>query len=299
MGTFSIAMATVQGKIIRRKIVGAYLSSAVSISLVLLLVGVASVLLVNSRSVSDYFKENMKLSVLFTSDTEEKDALAYEKQISGRRYIKELDFVSREMGQKEMEELLGSDFLSVFESSPIPMSLDITLKAAYVSQDSLAMVSRELALSPLVDEIVYPQSLVEKLNANLRKLSLVLSVVIALLLFISFVLINNVVRLSIYDRRFIIHTMKLVGATRGFIRRPFVLRSVLLGLVSSLFSLALLAGVLYFVHSEFAMIFEVFTPKLLALSAAIVVAFGLAICIVSTWVVSTKLISLSKDDLYY
>lgn len=292
-------MATVQGKIIRRKIVGAYLSSAVSISLVLLLVGVASVLLVSSRSVSDYFKENMKVSVLFTPDAQEKDALDYQKQVSGRRYIKDLTFVSRERGQKEMEELLGSDFLSVFETSPIPMSLDITLKAAYVVEDSLALVREELSLSPLVDEVVYQKSLVDKLNENLGRLSIVLGVVITLLLFISFVLINNVVRLSIYDRRFIIHTMKLVGATRGFIRRPFVLRSALLGLVASLLSIIMLAAVLYFVRSEFARIFEVFRPELLAVSAGIVVAFGLVICVVSTWFVSGKLISLSKDDLYY
>lgn len=292
-------MATVQGKIIRRKIVGAYLSSAVSISLVLFLVGVASVLLVSSRSVSDYFKENMKVSVLFTPDAQEKDALDYGKQVSGRRYIKDLTFVSRERGQKEMEELLGSDFLSVFETSPIPMSLDITLKAAYVVEDSLALVREELSLSPLVDEVVYQKSLVDKLNENLGRLSIVLGVIITLLLFISFVLINNVVRLSIYDRRFIIHTMKLVGATRGFIRRPFVLRSALLGLVASLLSIIMLAAVLYFVRSEFARIFEVFRPELLAVSAGIVVAFGLVICVVSTWFVSGKLISLSKDDLYY
>ena len=144
-----------------------------------------------------------------------------------------------------MEELLGSDFLDVFETSPIPMSIDITLNADYVSADSLEVVRATVSKSPIVDEIVYQTSLVEALNANLSKISLGLGVLIALLLFISFVLINNTVRLNVFARRFTIHTMKLVGATKSFIRAPFLVQAVFQGIFSSFIAILALVGILY------------------------------------------------------
>ena len=142
--------------------------------------------------------------------------------------------MSREQGAKEMTDLLGEDFLNVFEAAPIPVSVDVTLKADYVSSDSLEVVKNEIMKSPLVDEVVYQQFLVDKLNTNLRKISMVLGVFIVLLLFISFVLINNTVRLNVFSRRFTIHTMRLVGATKSFIRAPFMVQAVFQGLFSAL-----------------------------------------------------------------
>ena len=213
----------------RRRIANAYLSSVISISLVLLLVGVASMLLVNAKGVSDYFKENMQISVLMKQDVSDADALEFRDELEQERYIKNTTFISREQGQRELADQLGEDFLDVFETSPIPVSVDVTLKAEYVSADSLAMVSNEIAKSSLVDEVVYQQSLVDALNANLGRISVVIAVFIGLLLFISFVLINNTVRLNVFARRFTIHTMKLVGATKSFIRAPFLVQSAFQG----------------------------------------------------------------------
>lgn len=292
-------MATKENRIIRRRIAGAYLSSVVSISLVLLLVGVASLLLVNTESVSNYFKENLQVSVIMRPEVTEAQTADFISGIASARYVHTADLVTREQGEREMAQMLGEDFLSVFATSPIPVSVSLTMNAPYVSRDSLAVVEKELSASPLVEEVVYQRSLIDALNANLRRISLVFGVFILLLLFISVVLISNTMRLIAYDKRFTVHTMQLVGATRSFIRGPFLLRSAFLGLFSALLAILLLLGILYFVRLEFAQLFEVFRLDLLLVVMGIVVAAGLLICVASTWVVVGRLTSLDKDELYY
>lgn len=283
----------------RRRLANAYLSSVISISLVLLLVGIASMLLVNAKSVSDYFKENMQVSVMMKQNVSEDAALTFKTKLDKERYIKSSLFVSKEQGRREMADMLGDDFLDVFETSPIPVSIDVTLNAEYVSADSLEVVRAEIAKSPLVDEVVYQRSLVDALNANLSKISLIMGVFIALLLFISYVLINNTVRLSVFARRFTIHTMKLVGATKNFIRAPFLVQSAFQGIFAAMISIVVLVGILFFVKSEFAQLFEVFRLELLLLVMGIVLVSGLVICVSSTYFVVGKLVSLKKDELYY
>ena len=292
-------MANSDNRIMRRRLRNAYLSSVISISLVLLLVGVASMLLVNAKSVSDYFKENMQISVLMKQNVSDEDALEYRELLDGERYIKSTTFVSKEQGRKELAEQLGEDFLDVFETSPIPVSIDVTLEAAYVSSDSLEVVRAEIAESELVEEVVYQRSLVDALNANLSRISMVLGVLIALLLFISFVLINNTVRLSVFTRRFTIHTMKLVGATRSFIRAPFLLQSAFQGVFAAFLAIIVLLGLMFLMRSSFAQLFEIFRMELLLLVMGIVLVSGLALCLISTYFVVNKLISLHKDELYY
>ena len=286
-------------RVMRRRLANAYLSSIISISLVLLLVGLASMLLVNAKSVSDYFKENMQVSVMMKQNVSEDAALSFKTRLDKERYIKSSLFVSKEQGRREMADLLGDDFLDVFETSPIPVSIDVTLNADYVSADSLEVVRTEIAKSPLVDEVVYQRSLVDALNANLSRISLILAVFIGLLLFISFVLINNTVRLNVFARRFTIHTMKLVGATKSFIRAPFLVQSAFQGVFAAVISIIVLVGVLFFVKSEFEQLFEVFRLELLLLVVGIVIVSGLVICVVSTYFVVGKLVSLKKDELYY
>lgn len=290
---------TDNNKIIRRRLANAYLSSVISISLVLLLVGIASMLLVNARSVSDYFKENMQVSVMMKQTVSEDAAMKYQDGLNKERFIKNTVFVSREQGKREMADMLGDDFLDVFETSPIPVSIDVTLNAEYVSADSLEVVKEVIVKSPLVDEVVYQRSLVDALNANLSRISFVLAIFIALLLFISFVLINNTVRLNVFSKRFTIHTMKLVGATRSFIRAPFLIQSVFQGIFAAFIAIIVLVAMLFVVRSEFAQLFEVFRLELLLVVMGIVLVSGVVICFVSTFFVVGKLVGLSKDDLYY
>lgn len=291
-------MASGENRLIRRRLAGAWLSTVISISLVLLLVGVAGLLVANARSVSDYFKENMQVSVLMKQEVGDDEAMEYVSDLDAKPFIKSTTFVSREQGAKEMTDLLGEDFLNVFEAAPIPVSVDVTLKADYVSSDSLEVVKNEIMKSPLVDEVVYQQSLVDKLNTNLRKISMVLGVFIVLLLFISFVLINNTVRLNVFSRRFTIHTMRLVGATKSFIRAPFLVQAVFHGLFSALLATLMLVGILFFVRSEFAQLFEVFRLDMLLIVIGVEILAGVLICVVSTALVVGRLVSLSKDELY-
>lgn len=292
-------MSSADNKLMRRRLANAYLSSVISISLVLLLVGVAAMLLVNAKSVSDYFKENMQVTVMMKQNVSDEAALDFQADLDKERFIRKSLFVSKEQGMREMADMLGDDFLDVFETSPIPVSIDVTLKAEYVSADSLEMVKNEIAVSPLVDEVVYQSSLVDALNANLSRISAFLGVFIALLLFISFVLINNTVRLNVYARRFTIHTMKLVGATRAFIRAPFLVQAAFQGVFAAFIAIIALVVIMYFMRSEFQQLFEIFRLDLLLAVIGIVLASGLAICLISTWMVVNKLVSLKKDELYY
>ena len=292
-------MGNSESKIMRRRLRNAYLSSIISISLVLLLVGIASLLLVNARAISDYFKENMQVSVMMKQNVDESDALRYKEKLDQNGFIRNSVFVSREQGRREMEEMLGADFLNVFETAPIPVSIDVTLNAEYMSADSIEVVKAAIMESPMVEEVVYQKSLIDTLNANLSKISAVLSVFIVLMMFISFVLINNTVRLNVFARRFTIHTMKLVGATRAFIRAPFLIQSLFQGVFAAFVAIMAIVGLLFFVRSEFEQLFEVFRLEMLLVVMGIVLASGIVICLLSTWLVVNKLVSLNKDELYY
>lgn len=292
-------MSKRENKLLRRRMVNAYLSSVISISLVLLLVGAAALLAVNVGGVSRYLKENMKISVIFNQEVTGGQAEKYAGSASLLPYVKDVRVVSREEGEKELAKMLGEDFLSVFETSPVPVSADVSLKAEYVVADSLALVVKALSASPLVDEVDSRQGLVEALDTNLTKISAVFAVLIAVLLFISFALINNMVRLSVYARRFTIHTMKLVGATRSFITAPFLKAALVQGLVASVISTAALSGILYALNRSFPEFFSVLSRSSLLISAGVIFAAGALLCTLSTYFVVGKLSEAPKDDLYY
>lgn len=292
-------MASQERNIIRRRIANAYLSSVISISLVLMLIGIAALLIVNARSVSDYFKESLQVSVLMKQEVSEKQAEEYRKAISELPFVRTTRLVSKEEGTEELKQMLGEDFLSVFESSPVPLSIDVSLRAEYVSPDSLEFVKSKLSAYKIVDEIECQQSLVEALNANLAKISLVLGIFILLMLFVSFVLINNTVRLSVFSRRFTIHTMQLVGATRSFIRKPFLVSAVWQGLVAAVIAVAALAAMLLAVKRSFEALFTIFRLQQMLVVAGVVVVCGVLICVLSTYFVVNKLVGLTRNDLYY
>lgn len=292
-------MARPEKKLMRKRIVNAYLSSVISISLVLLLTGIAALLAVNARSVSRYLKENMHVSVLLKDEATDAQAQAWAASLGALPYVRNARVITREEGAEELKDMLGEDFLDVFETSPVPVSVDVTLEADYVHPDSLALVTRGLSQSPLVDEVETQQTVVEALTSNLARISIVLGVFILLLLFISFVLINNTVRVSVFARRFTIHTMKLVGATRGFIRAPFVRAAVLQGLASSVLAVGMLWALLEAARRSFPELASLVDLKQLLLVCGIVVVAGVLLCVVSTALVVNRLVAASKDDLYY
>ncbi len=288
-----------ESKMMKRRLANAYLSSVISITLVLLLIGVAAFVVINSGSVARYLKENVKISVLFVQNATEQDAEEYLGSVKALPYVHDTRLITREEGERELAEMLGEDFLDVFETSPVPISVDVTLNAEYVVPDSLAFVSEVLAASPMVEEVDSQQPLVAILNENLAKISAVFGVFILLLLFISFVLINNMVRLSVFARRFTIHTMKLVGATKAFIRAPFLRGALLQGLISALLASAAIWGIYYAARSSFSELFEIFDIVTLLESTGIIFVCGVLICVLSTYFVVGRLVSANKDELYY
>lgn len=291
-------MSQKSNRMIRRRLVSSWISTVISIALVLLLVGVGTLLVVNARRVSDYFKEHVQVSVLLSREIGETDGELFRQSLEGKPYVRETRLVSREEGTAEMARMLGEDFLQVFRTAPVPVSIDVNLSPEYVSADSLALVIADLEKAPQVEEVVAQTSLVEALSQNLEKISLVLGVLVLLLLFISFVLIANTVRLNVYSRRFSIHTMQLVGATRAFIRGPFVGQSALQGLFAAFLSILMLLGGLALLRREFSQLFEIFSLETLLVTMGVVIAAGVVICMVSTWIVVGRLVGFNRDQLY-
>lgn len=292
-------MGKKESNILNRRLVHSYLSSIVSIALVLFFVGVAGLVAANARAVSNFFKENMKISAILKLEVSNQEALSFSRELEKSDFVKSTEIISKEQGVKEMKELLGDDFLEVFDVNPIPISIDIQVNALYFSNDSLSVIEDRLREMPLVDDVTYQESLVDLLNANLEKIGVGMAVFIALLLFISFVLINNTVRLNVYSKRFTIHTMRLVGATKSFISRPFVGQAFFQGLISGSVAVLALIGVLYLIRNEFNQLFMLLDLKMLAYVLAGVIVLGIFICMISTLFVVRRLISLTNDELYY
>lgn len=292
-------MAGNESNILYRRLLRSYFSSVISISLVLFLVGMAGVLIVNARSVSNYFKENITVSAVLTPEADEADASALADELETSGYVKDVRIISKEEGTEEMKEILGDDFMDVFEVNPIPVSLELQIAADYISTDSLSVIENSLRDYPVVDDVVYQQSLVELLNANLERIGLVAGVFVLLLLFISVVLINNTVRLNVYSKRFTIHTMRMVGATKGFITRPFVGQAFFQGLIAGAIADVFILGALYLIRNEFYQLFSLFDAVLLGGVMAAVLVLGMIICMVSTSAGVRSMISLSRNELYY
>ena len=292
-------MSNRENNILKRRIVRSYISSVVSISLVLFLTGIAGLLMANAHSVADYFRENLKLSAMLNIEIDDDEAAVTAGEISRLHFVKEVNIISREEGTREMKKILGEDFMDAFNSSPIPISIDVTLLAPFIHQDSLNMVKRSLEEIPSVKEVVYQESLIDMLNANIQKIGLILGIFIILLLFISTVLISNTVRLNVYSKRFTIRTMRLVGATKAFITGPFVGKAFFQGLFSGLIAVLALLGIVYAIKQEFYQLFTMFDLNIIVCVMAAVICTGIIICMLATSHTVRKLISLTTDELYY
>ena len=288
-----------ESNVLNRRLLRSYFSTIISISLVLFFIGMAGLLVLNARSVSNYFKENITVSVVLSVEASEDDASQLSEQISGYPFYRDSRIISKEEGVEQMKQMLGEDFLDVFEVNPIPVSLELQVAADYISTDSLARVEYVLSQYPVVEDVVYQQSMVELLNSNLERIGYVIGCFTLLLMFVSTVLINNTVRLNIYAKRFVIHTMRLVGATKFFISRPFLGQAFFQGLIAGLIANVYLLVTLYIIRNEFNQLFTLLEPSALGLLIALVVALGVLICVVSTGFVVRSMISLNKDELYY
>lgn len=292
-------MAASETNILYRRLLRSYFSSVISISLVLFLVGMVGVLVVNARSVSNYFKENITVTAVLNVEADEGDASALADDLEKTGYVKDIRIITKEEGVEEMKEILGDDFMDVFDVNPIPVSLELQISAGYISTDSLQVIENSLYGYPEVEDVVYRQSLVELLNANIERIGMVAGVFVVLLLFISVVLINNTVRLNVYAKRFTIRTMRLVGATKGFITRPFIGQAFFQGLISGAVADFFILGALYLVRNEFYQLFSLFDALLLGIVMIAVILLGIVICMSAAAVGVRSFVSLTKNELYY
>ncbi|MBQ7575635.1 MAG: permease-like cell division protein FtsX [Bacteroidales bacterium] len=292
-------MAKKEQNIVRRRLIRSYITSVISISLVLTMVGAAAMFWVSAGNVASYFKENMAVSLILKQHVEEADARAFADSLAKAPDVRSAEYISRERGEEELEALLGEDFLSVFESTPVPVSVEMRLDGSMISKDSLALIRARLMEDDRVEEVVYQESTVEALNANVKKIALVLSVFIVVLLVISSALINNTVRLNIYARRFTIHTMRLVGARSSFISRPFVSQALIQGAVAGILADLILLAALLWVRSSSELLYSLFDKTMVACVMVGLVLLGMLICSLSALLVTRKISYSSKDDLYY
>ena len=283
----------------KTKLRSSYLTLVVSVSLVLFLLGILGLVLINAKELSDYFRESLSFSVLLSDDAKEADIRMLQKDLDAKPYVKSTEYVSKDAAAVKMKEDLGEDFISFLGDNPLPPSIDVYLYAGYTSPDSVAKIEKYILSYPFVKEVYYQESLLFLINKNVQKISLFLLVLASFLFLIAVTIINNTIRLSIYSKRFLIRTMQLVGATRSFIRKPFLIRSIYHGLIASLIAMTLLLGLLYLIEREFFMMFSYESTKLLLLLGVLIVMIGILINIISTFFSINRFLSISEDKLYY
>jgi cell division transport system permease protein len=292
-------MKRVQNGASKAKLRSSYVTLVVSVSLVLFLLGILGLVLINARELSDYFRESLSFSIMLDDAAKEADIRMLQKDLDAKPYVKSTMYVSKEEAAAKMKEELGEDFISFLGDNPLPPTIDVYLVSDYTSSDNVAKIEKYIYLYPFVKDVLYPESLLILINENVRKISLFLLVISAFLFLIALTIINNTIRLSIYSKRFLIRTMQLVGATRSFIRRPFIMQGAFYGFLSALIAMTLLMGMLYLIEKEFFKMFSFENMNLLILLGAAIIIVGVFINMVSTWFSVNKYLSISEDKLYY
>ncbi len=283
----------------KTKLRSSYLTLVVSVSLVLFLLGVLGLVLINAKELSDYFRESLSFSVMLDDDAKEADIRMLQKDLDGKLYVKSTEYVSKEEAAAKMKDDLGEDFINFLGDNPLPPSIDVYLYANFTSPDSVAKIEKYVLEYPFVKEVYYQESLLFLINENVRKISFFLLVISSFLFLIALTIINNTIRLSVYSKRFIIRTMQIVGATRSFIRRPFLIQSAFHGLMAALLAMGLLMGLLYLFEREFLMMFTLESTNLLILLGISLIVIGVLINIISTFFSVNRYLSISEDKLYY
>lgn len=281
------------------KLRSSYLTLIISVSLVLFLLGILGLVLINARELSNYFRESLSFSIMLEDEAKEADIRMLQKDLDAKQYVKSTDYISKDEAAVKMKEELGEDFVSFLGDNPLPPSIDVYLYSDYTSPDSVTKIENYILEYPFVKEVYYQESLLFLINENVKKISIFLLVLSSFLFLIALTIINNTIRLSIYSKRFIIRTMQLVGATRSFIRKPFLIQSAINGFIAALVSMILLMGLLYLFEKEFFMMFTLKSTNLLLLLGVFIIVTGVLINIISTFFSVNRYLSISEDKLYY
>ena len=273
----------------------------ISTSLVLVLLGMVVASVFTSYNLSVYVRENLPVTLMLESDMSNSEAHQLCNMLNQRPYINKVTYVSKDQALKEQTAAMGSDPSEFIGTNPFQPEIEMQLKSEYANTDSLSWISAELKKYTKVSDITYPKDLINKVNSTLSKISLVLLVLAALLTFVSFSLVNNTVRLGVYARRFSIHTMKLVGASWNFIRRPFVWQAIIIGIIAALFANIILAGCVFALYNYYnydASMLTVLTWQVLLVTVLSVFFFGIVITAICADVSVRKFLKMKAGDLY-
>ncbi len=274
------------------------MSIVISMSLVLFVLGILGFLLINANRLSNHVKQNIGFSVMIKEGVKDVDILQLQKWIDSKPYSLETDWVSKEDAAKELREQLGEDFIAFLGYNPLLESIDIKLKASYANSDSLLILEEKLIKNDLIHEVYYQKDLVEKINENVRKMSIFLLSFCILLFIISFTLINNTIRLSVYSKRFLIRTMKLVGATNKFIKGPFLSESIYNGVYSSLVAICMLIGVFQLLQSDMPDFLNIRDFKSMGILFACIFVAGILFTWLSTFFALRKYLRIKESEIY-
>ncbi len=270
----------------------------ISTTMVLILLGLVVFFVLSARNLSAHMKEHLTVTVMLKDSVSQNDARLFCRDLYHRPYSRNIDYISKEEAQREQVKELGSDPTEFLGFNPFPASLEIQLNADYANSDSLKWIAKEIKDDKRVSDLAYMEDLMDKVNVNLSRISIVLLVLAVLLTFVSFALISNTVRLSVYARRFVIHTMKLVGASWWFIRRPFLKQAVGIGVLAALFAIAVLGAGVYGLFLIQPGIEDVVTWQVLAITAGSVLVFGIVITALCAWLAVNKFLRMKAGELY-
>jgi Cell division protein len=281
-----------------RKTKSVYISTVISIALVLLMTGLLGLILVHAKNLSDYVKENIVLNIIVNEGVSEGDVLAMQKDLNEDPFVLRTQYISKELAAKNLSQELGEDFVEFLGHNPLLSSIDVYLKAQYANTDSIETFIEKVSANKMVKEVVYQESLIDMVNKNIRTIGIVILAFTAVLLVIAVALINNTIRLAIYSQRFLIKSMQMVGATKGFIRRPFLGYGVLHGLLGALIAILLLLLTLHIGQREIPEL--VFLRNWFEFAAifVIVAVLGILISGVSTYFAVSKFLRLKTNELY-
>ena len=264
----------------------------ISTAMVLVLLGMVVFFVLSARNLSAHMKENLTMTVMLKDSVSVNDAHLFCRELYHRPYSHDIDYISKEQAQREQVKELGSDPSEFLGFNPFPATLEVRLKADYACRDSLKWIVKELKKDKRVSDLAYMEDLMDRVNVNLSRVSIVLLVLALLLTFVSFSLISNTVRLSVYANRFVIHTMKLVGASWGFIRRPFLKQAVMVGVIAAVLAIAVLGAGVYGLYLTQPGIVEIVTWEVLALTAAAVLLFGIIITALCAFLAVNKFLKM-------
>jgi len=291
-------MKTGNNTSLNRRILSSSASVVISLSLVLFVIGLLGLVLINAQRLSNYVKENIGFTIMLKEGVNEIEIMNFQKILDAADFAKSSTFVSKEQATKDLQNDLGEDFVSFLGYSPLLASVDVKLNASYANTDSLAVIKAELNYYPVVHTIFYQENLIDKLNSNVNRLSFFLLSFCLLLFVIAFALINNTIRLSVYSKRFLIRTMRLVGATNSFIQKPFLVKGIYQGIYSSIFAIFMLIGSIQLIQSETASMLNITDLKIIGFIFILIFIFGFFLSWISTFFAVRKFIKQNESELY-